>query len=111
MPGDFVQTETAAAIMGTLNLILIRALDGGGVTMIAGASGIGKTTTPLDFAAGLAAMPSICGSPRAKGVRLASLAASVPPQALPPHQARARRMTLPPKTGASMMKSSSWAVG
>lgn len=49
-PGDFVATETAAAIMGTLNLI--RTLDGGGVTTIAGASGIGKTTTPLDFAAG-----------------------------------------------------------
>ena len=40
-------TATVVAIMGTLNLI--RALDGGGVTMIAGASGIGKTTTLAEF--------------------------------------------------------------
>ena len=74
MPGDFVQTETAGAIMGTLNLI--RALDGGGVTMIAVHRASARRRPFWTSQMGLAAMPSICGSPRAKGARSASLTAS-----------------------------------
>jgi len=47
-PGAFVKTATAGEIMTTLGLI--QSLDGGGVSMVAGAPGIGKTRTLLHLA-------------------------------------------------------------
>ena len=44
---DFVRTETAADMMRSLQLL--RELDGGALTMIAGAPGVGKSTTIAAF--------------------------------------------------------------
>jgi len=118
MPGDFVQTATAAAIMGTLNLI--RALDGSGVTTIAGASGIGKTTTPLDFAAGPGRdaihMRIAKGEGRPSCIACsicsaAGFAASSGPRAQDDFAAKDWPKYLAQVSGASMMKSSSRAAG